>query len=294
MSPPSRVRTMNQSRSIQPGAYVRLLDDLGQAARVELRAAAGGRLRGRTPKAAGDPRGAALRLPGRERPAPSVRPRRHGGQPARTRREGARSTIPTSSPRAATDASCSPRSSSDACVVVTDWYPAFFLPQDGRGGGQRGSGPARGRRLATESIPLAEHGKAFTAARFYRAFVQRVLRDHVTQVPDEAPLAAFAEGHLQLSRCRGASTRRWPRGEIHACRRGVKALAALPIDHSIRTSVHARRQTRHAAQLAALRHRRSSPPMTTAATIPTTRGRAGCRPICISVICRLMRSSRPS
>ena len=41
-------------------------------------------------------------------------------------------------------------------------------------------------------IPLAAHGKAFAAARFYRAFMQRELRDHVTDVPEEAPLAASA------------------------------------------------------------------------------------------------------
>ena len=38
------------------------------------------------------------------------------------------STIPMSNPRGATDATCS-HARRSACVVVTDWYPAFFLPK---------------------------------------------------------------------------------------------------------------------------------------------------------------------
>jgi deoxyribodipyrimidine photo-lyase len=120
---------------------------------------------------------------------------------------------------------------SDASVVVTDWYPAFFLPR---------MIEAAALRLtvlleAVDSngvIPLAEHGRAFTSARFYRAFVQRVLRDHVSQVPEEAPLGRLRRGPRLASLPRAVS-RRWRKARARLLTAGAKALAALPIDHSI-------------------------------------------------------------
>jgi deoxyribodipyrimidine photo-lyase len=121
--------------------------------------------------------------------------------------------------------------SSDACVVVTDWYPAFFLPRMIAAAAVR----LRVRLEAVDSngvVPLSEHGRAFTAARFYRAFVQRVLRDHVAQVPEAAPLDRLRRGPRLASLPRALS-RRWPRASHRLLTSGVKALAALPIDHSI-------------------------------------------------------------
>ena len=81
-------------------------------------------------------------------------------------------------------------------------------------------------------IPLADHGRAFTAARFYRAFMQRVLREHVVQVPEEAPLTRLKKGP-QLSSLPRSVTRRWPAASARLLTAGVKALSALPIDHTI-------------------------------------------------------------
>ena len=124
-----------------------------------------------------------------------------------------------------------PALAANACVVVTDWYPAFFLPR---------MVAAAAKRLtvlleAVDSnglIPLADHGRAFTAARFYRAFMQRVLRDHVTQVPEEAPLTRLKKGP-QLSSLPRSVTRRWPAASAHLLTAGVDALSSLPIDHTI-------------------------------------------------------------
>ena len=120
---------------------------------------------------------------------------------------------------------------SHASVVVTDWYPAFFLPR------MIAAAAARLSVLleavdANGLIPLAEHGRAFTAARFYRAFVQRLLRDHVTQVPEEAPLRRLRRVPRLASLPRTVS-RRWPQASARLLTTGARALAALPIDHSI-------------------------------------------------------------
>ena len=119
----------------------------------------------------------------------------------------------------------------DAAVVVTDWYPAFFLPRMVEAAGAR----LEVRLEAVDSngiVPLAAQDKAFTAARFYRSFVQRELRDHVTHVPDEAPLERLPKSkpptHL-LHRIQ----KKWPAATDTLLAAGEKALAALPIDHSI-------------------------------------------------------------
>jgi deoxyribodipyrimidine photo-lyase len=122
----------------------------------------------------------------------------------------------------------------DACVVVTDWYPAFFLPR------MIEAAARRLRRInvrleAVDSnglIPLAAHGRVFTAARFYRAFVQRVLLEHVMEVPEQDPLARLRRGPRLMSVPRAISTR-WPQVSERLLTAGVTALAALPIDHTI-------------------------------------------------------------
>ena len=122
----------------------------------------------------------------------------------------------------------------DACVVVTDWYPAFFLPR------MIEAAARRLRRLdvrleAVDSnglVPLAAHGRAFTAARFYRAFVQRVLLEHVMDVPEQDPLARLRRGPRLISVPRAVSTR-WPQASERLLTAGVRALAGLPIDHTI-------------------------------------------------------------
>jgi deoxyribodipyrimidine photo-lyase len=118
----------------------------------------------------------------------------------------------------------------DACIVVTDWYPVYFLPRMIR---------AAGKKLDVKLeaidgngiIPLASHGRAFTAARFYRSFVQKSLLTHLTPVPIADPLRALrpSRGKRSLPR---TIAKRWPPATTRVLT-GTKTLAALPIDHSI-------------------------------------------------------------
>jgi deoxyribodipyrimidine photo-lyase len=78
--------------------------------------------------------------------------------------------------------------SARAAVIVTDDYPAFFIPRVLDAAGRQ----AACRVEAVDSnglIPISAHGRAFTSARSYRAFVQRSLREHLRDVPEAAPLA---------------------------------------------------------------------------------------------------------
>jgi deoxyribodipyrimidine photo-lyase len=76
-------------------------------------------------------------------------------------------------------------------------------------------------------IPLSTHGRAFTTARSYRAFVQRELRAHLRDFPEEQPLA-------RLPRLRAAVApeilRRWPPATLLE---RPAALGRLPIDHTV-------------------------------------------------------------
>lgn len=118
----------------------------------------------------------------------------------------------------------------NAVVVVTDWYPAYFLPRMIRAAGKK-------LDVALEAIdsngivPLAAHGRAFTAARFYRAFVQKSLLEHLA-VPEANPLRRLATVP-RLRALPRAIARQWPAAPARLLDGDPKALAALPIDHSI-------------------------------------------------------------
>ena len=277
--PASRLRAMNQGPIKPTGDYVlywmtsarRLGWNFGLQRAVD---------HARRPaQAARDPRGAALRLPWRQRPAASVRPRGHGRQRSALAAKAGRSTIPTSSRRAATGTGSSPRWRSDACVVVTDWYPAFFLPRMIAAA----AGDSTVRLEAVDSnglIPLADHGRAFTAARFYRAFMQRALRDHVTHVPEEAPLARL-RGDPTLVAATEHDAAMARRERTAPVGRRQRARGAADRSHRC-AGPRAGRPRCSRAHAAALRHDEARPLRRRIAIILTTTGPAGSRPICTS------------
>jgi deoxyribodipyrimidine photo-lyase len=117
----------------------------------------------------------------------------------------------------------------EACAVVTDWFPAFFLPRMLKAAGE--AAPVRLEAVDSNGlIPLLDHGKAFASARSYRAFVQRELRRHLANFPEERPLARLQP--LPRPRIAPAITRRWPRAKA-ATLAAASTLARLPIDHDV-------------------------------------------------------------
>jgi deoxyribodipyrimidine photo-lyase len=118
-----------------------------------------------------------------------------------------------------------------ACLVITDWSPAFFLPR-------MIETAAKKIDVSLEAvdsnglIPLAAHERAFTTARSYRAFMQRVLREHVTVIPDAAPLTRLPRTP-RITTLPTDITGRWPAATDRLLTNGKDALAALPIDHGV-------------------------------------------------------------
>jgi deoxyribodipyrimidine photo-lyase len=121
--------------------------------------------------------------------------------------------------------------SSTACAVVTDWYPTFFLPD-------MLAAAAKQSEVALEAvdsnglIPLSAARKYYPAARFYRAFMQRTLREHLRDFPIERPLTLL-KGLPKLKNVPARIGRRWPAASARLLRGGSTALASLPIDHSV-------------------------------------------------------------
>jgi deoxyribodipyrimidine photo-lyase len=120
--------------------------------------------------------------------------------------------------------------SGPAALVVTDHYPAFFLPRIVR----TAAAASAVRMEAVDSnglIPLTAHGGAFTSARSYRAFVQRELREHLREFAEERPLARLARTSSRAAIPHDVASR-WPAADL-VLLRSKGGLAACPIDHSV-------------------------------------------------------------
>jgi deoxyribodipyrimidine photo-lyase len=127
-----------------------------------------------------------------------------------------------------------------ACVVVTDCFPAFFLPR---------MVAAAGRRLdvALEQVdgnglyPLAATDRVFTTAASFRRHLQKELPGRLAIRPEAEPLARLPRRTASLP---AAIRRRWPAvpASILAADRKAGAgsrarraafLANVPVDHHV-------------------------------------------------------------
>ena len=119
--------------------------------------------------------------------------------------------------------------SSQACAVVTDEWPAYFVPARVAAAAAQ----VRVRLEAVDSnglIPLSAHEREFPTARGYRAFVQRALKTHLKSLPDDDPLTAAAD--LPRLGTMPPLEPRWSPA-TPAFLADARSLDSLPIDHSV-------------------------------------------------------------
>lgn len=115
-----------------------------------------------------------------------------------------------------------------ACVVVTDWFPAYFLPRMTASAARQ----VDCRMEAVDSnglLPVAAAGRAIPMAHGFRAHVQKHLRAQLRLWPESDPLAALPRGAAPP--LPPAVSRRWPPATAASLSRA--ALAVLPIDHQV-------------------------------------------------------------
>ena len=114
-----------------------------------------------------------------------------------------------------------------AAVVVTDDYPAFFLPRMLRSVAPRL--PVRLEAVDSNGVlPLRAADRTFATAHAFRRFLQRELPGHLRESPAADPLA-----RLQVQGCAAipsAVIEKWPSADL---RDPGSLIARLPIDHNV-------------------------------------------------------------
>lgn len=119
-----------------------------------------------------------------------------------------------------------------ACVVVTDDFPAFFLPRMVSAVATRL--PVRLESVDSNGLlPLRATDRIFTTAFSFRAFLQKELPRHLEDWPQADPLKGVRLPPLKS--LPPEITARWPAASTKFLGNSGAGLAALPIDHSIGT-----------------------------------------------------------
>lgn len=117
-----------------------------------------------------------------------------------------------------------------ACFVVTDDYPAFFLPRLLSSAAKQV--PVRFEAVDSNGLfPLRAAKKTFARAHDFRRFLHKQLPAHLaaSERPTPDPLAGL---DLPRTKLPGAVTDRWPAAKV-AELEDPSMLLTLPIDHSV-------------------------------------------------------------
>jgi deoxyribodipyrimidine photo-lyase len=116
-----------------------------------------------------------------------------------------------------------------ACLVVTDEFPAFFLPRMVAAAGAK----LKVRLEAVDScglLPLGAAGGEHATARSFRRLLRRLLPVHLAEPPAPDPLAGGLPGAGRLD---GEISQRWPAATPAQLAASPRALAKLPLDHEV-------------------------------------------------------------
>lgn len=116
-----------------------------------------------------------------------------------------------------------------ACLVVTDRFPAFFLPRMVAAAGARL--PVRLDEVDGNGLlPLSATERSFPTAYAFRRFLQQVLPGHLEDFPAPDPLVGALLPPVRLA---PEVTTRWPAAPVAELAADPARLAAWPIDHAV-------------------------------------------------------------
>ena len=191
--PAARIRTLNTRPVNAAGDFVLYWMTSARRIGCEFRPAARGRALPGARQAARRARGAALRLPLRPATASTSSCSKAWPANARDLASSRARYFPYVERSRGEGRGLIRTLAHSACAIVTDWYPASFLPHMTFAAAAQAAVSLE----AVDSnglIPLSTHGQAFPVARSYRAFVQRTLREHLRSMPDESPLDRLRAG----------------------------------------------------------------------------------------------------
>ncbi|MBN2034147.1 MAG: deoxyribodipyrimidine photolyase [Deltaproteobacteria bacterium] len=117
-----------------------------------------------------------------------------------------------------------------ACLVVTDDYPAFFIPS--MISAASGSLPLLIEKVDGNGLlPMSVADSVFTGAQFFRRFLQKELAPHLASMPEPDPLKQkMLPDPIMIPK---AVLKKWPPVSPELLRGGPKTLSALPINHQV-------------------------------------------------------------
>ena len=120
-----------------------------------------------------------------------------------------------------------------SCVVVTDDFPAFFIPAMIRLASNQI--PVRFEKVDSNGIlPMRSTDRVFTTAFSFRAYLHNNLRDHLSIFPKQNPLSGI--DLPKLSELPKKLTDKWPSALPILRSKDDKFLKALDIDHTVKES----------------------------------------------------------
>jgi deoxyribodipyrimidine photo-lyase len=116
------------------------------------------------------------------------------------------------------------------CVILTDDFPAFFLPRMVEAVGRRL--PIRLEAVDSNGIlPLEATDRVFLTAFSFRRFLQGELREHLRAVPQRDPLARASLRPPPILPKK--ITKKWPAATKELLRTDPGGLRAFAIDHGV-------------------------------------------------------------
>jgi deoxyribodipyrimidine photo-lyase len=117
-----------------------------------------------------------------------------------------------------------------SCVVITDDFPAFFLPRMVAAVSQRL--PVILEKVDSNGLlPMRAADKVFTTAFAFRRFLQKSLPGYLTERPEANPLHRVKLP--ALGKLPKGIEKRWPLASSHFFEEDPEVLAKLPIDHDV-------------------------------------------------------------
>jgi deoxyribodipyrimidine photo-lyase len=118
----------------------------------------------------------------------------------------------------------------EACIIVTDDFPAFFLPRMVSSVSPRL--PVKVVKIDGNGVlPMRATDRLFPTAYVFRRFLQKNLPDHLVERPKTDPLkgAALRKLHSLPKKI----IRHWPKTSEKALKGDPAFLRSLPIDHKV-------------------------------------------------------------
>ena len=117
-----------------------------------------------------------------------------------------------------------------ACIIVTDDFPAFFLPRMVSAVSPRL--PVKVEKIdANGVLPMRAADRVFPTAYAFRRFLQKKLPDHLVNRPKVDPLKGAAL--RQLRSLPKEIIKQWPKASEKILKGDPAFLHSLPIDHNV-------------------------------------------------------------